>query len=79
MKLLNRENIKKNQVKTIEQYKVLDYLKKEFNLNEVKLYLCDRWTIKLVDKKNEYGYFKYDSQTKKVNFYEPKKEKDLNR
>lgn len=30
MKLLNKENIYKNQVNTIEQFKVLAYLKREF-------------------------------------------------
>ena len=31
MKLLNKNNIVKNQVNTIEQYKVLKYLKDTFN------------------------------------------------
>ncbi len=32
MKLLTRENILKNQVDTIEQFKVLDYLKNNYLL-----------------------------------------------
>lgn len=70
MRLLNKENIYKNQVDTIEQLKVLAYLKKEFNTDEVNLYLLDRFTIKLVDKNNEVGYFKYNFKTKSVDFYQ---------
>lgn len=70
MKLLNKENIMKNQVNTIEQFKVLAYLKQQFNLTEVSLYLLDRFTIKLIDKNNDVGYFKYNSKTKLVDFYE---------
>lgn len=70
MRLLNKENIFKNQVDTVEQFKVLTYLKKQFNTDEVNLYLLDRFTIKLVDKNNEVGYFKYNFKTKSVDFYE---------
>lgn len=70
MRLLNRENIYKNQVDTIEQFKVLAYIKREFNTDEINLYLLDRFTIKLVDKNNAVGYFKYNSKTKSVDFYE---------
>lgn len=70
MKHLNKENIIKNQVDTIEQFKVLSYLKNTFNLNEVNLYLYDRETIKLIDKNNEQAYFKYDKKDKEVKFCE---------
>ncbi len=70
MKSLNKENISKNQVDTVEQFKVLEYLKKEFNLNEVELYLYNRDTIKLIDKAKKQAYFKYNKQAKKVQFYE---------
>ena len=70
MQLLNKENILKNQVDTIEQFKVLAYLKKQFNIDEVSLYLLDRLTIKLVDKNNDIGHFKYNNKTKSVDFYE---------
>ncbi len=70
MKLLNKENIMKNQVNTIEQFKVLAYLKKEFNTDVVELFLVDRFTIKLVDKNNDIAYFKYNSKTKLIDFYE---------
>ncbi len=80
MRLLNKENILKNQVDTIEQFKVLDYLKKEFNTDEVSLYLLDRYTIKLVDKNNYVGYFKYNSKTKIVDFCEKNiKNKEMER
>ena len=78
MKNLSKENISKNQVKTVEQFKVLAYLKKEFDINEVELYLYNRNTIKLIDKNKEQAYFKYDKQAKKVKFYEkPPKRNEL--
>lgn len=70
MRLLNKENIFKKQVDTIEQFKVLAYLKQQFDTDEVSLYLLDRFTIKLVDKNDEVGYFKYNAKTKSVDFYE---------
>ena len=70
MRHLNKENIIKNQVDTIEQFKVLDYLKQHFNTDEVNLYLLNKFTIKLVDKNNDVGYFKYNSKAKSVDFYE---------
>ena len=70
MRLLNKENIIKNQVDTIEQFKVLTYLKEHFNTDEVNLYLLDRFTIKLVDKNSDIDYFKYSSKTKSIDFYE---------
>lgn len=70
MKYLNEQNINKNQVETVEQFKVLLYLKTTFNLNEVKLYLYDKNTIKLIDKDKKQAYFRYDKQTKKVQFHE---------
>lgn len=80
MRLLNRENIIKNQVDTIEQFKVLAYLKQHFNIDEVILYLLDRFTIKLMDKNNDIGYFKYNSKTKSVDFYEKNiKNKEMER
>lgn len=80
MQLLTKENILKNQVNTIEQFKVLAYLKQQFNLDEVSLYLLDRFTIKLIDKNNDVGYFKYNSKTKSVDFYEKNiKKKEMER
>lgn len=70
MKHLNKENINKNQIETVEQFKVLSYLKNTFNIDEFELYLYDKTTIKLIDKNKVQAYFKYDKQTKKVQFYE---------
>ena len=70
MKLLTKENILKNQVDTIEQFKVLDYLKKQLSIDDFTVYLIDRFTIKVIDKNKEQGYFKYYTKTKSVDFYE---------
>lgn len=70
MKLLTKENILKNQVDTIEQFKVLTYLKKQLSIDEFVVYLIDRFTIKVIDKNKEQGYFKYNNKTKTVDFYE---------
>jgi len=80
MRLLSKDDISKNNVNTIEQFKTLVYLKKEFNIDEVMLYLVDRFTIKIVDKNNEVGYFRYDKQTNDVKFYEKNiKNKEMER
>ncbi len=65
MKHLNKENINKNQVETIEQFKVLSYLKSTFNLDEIELYLYDKTTIKLIDKDKVQAYFKMIDKLKK--------------
>ena len=70
MRQLTKENILKNQVDTIEQFKVLDYLKRQLSIDAFSIYLIDRFTIKVIDKNNEQGYFKYNSKTKSVDFYE---------
>lgn len=70
MKQLTKENILKNQVDTIEQFKVLDYLKKQLSIDEFTIYLIDRFTIKVIDINKGQGYFKYNSKTKSVDFYE---------
>jgi hypothetical protein len=70
MKLLTKENVLKNQVDTIEQFKVLSYLKKQLSTPEFAVYLIDRFTIKVTDKNKKQGYFKYNKQTNSVDFYE---------
>ena len=64
MKRLTKENILKNQVDTIEQFKVLDYLKKQLSIGKFAVILIDIFTIKVIDKNNEQCYFKYNSKTK---------------
>ena len=68
MKQLIKENILKNQIDTIEQFKVLNYLKKHLSIYEFTVILVDRFTIKVIDKNNEQGYFRYNSKKKSVNF-----------
>ncbi len=70
MKQLTKENILKNQVDTVEQFKVLDYLKKQLSISDFAVILIDRFTIKVIDKNNEQGYFKYNAKTQSVDFYE---------
>lgn len=80
MNQLTKENILKNQVDTIEQFKVLDYLKKQLSISDFVIILIDRFTIKVVDKNNEQGYFKYNNKTKSVDFYEKNiKNKEMER
>jgi len=80
MKQLTKENILKNQVDTIEQFKVLDYLKKQLSIDKFDVYLIDKFTIKVIDKNKEQGYFKYNTKTKSVDFYEKNiKNKEMER
>ena len=70
MKQLTKENILKNQVGTIEQFKVLGYLKKQLSIDEFTVYLIDRFTIKVIDK----------DKTKAVDFCEKNtKNKEMER
>ena len=68
MKLLTKENIDKNQVDTIPQYEILQYLKQMPLAYSSQVFLLDRYTIKIIDKNNETGYFQYNSETKKIDF-----------
>lgn len=79
MRKLSKENIYKNQVDTISQYKILEYLKKNLNINEFKVYLIDRDTIKVLDKEDKQLFFKYNQDTKEVLYQDElaKKEKDF--
>ena len=80
MKRLTKENILKNQVDTIEQFKILDYLKKQLSISDFTVILMDKFTIKVIDKNNEQGYFKYNTKTKSVDFYEKNiKNKEMER
>lgn len=48
-------------VNTVEQFKVLEFIKAHFIMEEVSLELIDRYTIKLTDKTGESMNFKYDN------------------
>lgn len=48
-------------VNTVEQFKVLEYIKANFIMEEVTLKLIDRYTIELTDKTGENIKFKYEN------------------
>lgn len=48
-------------VQSVEQFKVLEFIKANFFIEEVSLELIDRYTIKLTDKTGESMNFKYDN------------------
>jgi len=68
MRKLTNEDIQKNSVDTINQYKVLQYLKKNLNIYEFNIYLYDASTIKVVDKKEDALLFKFENN--KVEYFE---------
>lgn len=76
MKKLTNEDIMKNHVETINQYKVLQYLKSNLNINAFDVYLYDKNTIKIKDINDEIGYFEFNEDTKEVSFFEKEKTKD---
>lgn len=75
MKELKNDDILKNKVETIPQYYILDYLKRNINVDEFKIYLVNYNTLKVIDKENDYLYFKYNDKEKIVSYSE-KLEKD---
>lgn len=74
MRELNKEEIQKNQVNTIPQYYILDYLKQNLNINEFKIYLVNRNNIKVVDTTGDYLYFNCDDNTREITYSENLKE-----
>lgn len=76
MRELTKCDILKNSVDTISQYKILDYLKKNLNIDEFKIYLVDRDNIKVIDKEDKHLYFNYDSSTKEVSYQDELTEKE---
>ena len=76
MKKLNDEDILKSNVDTISQFYILDYLKKNLNVSEFKIYLVDSNKIKVTDKNDEVLYFSYDKENKNVVYEEEIKELD---
>ncbi len=77
-KQLTNDEIIKNRVETINQYRVLDYLKKNLNIFSFKLFLYDKDTIKVIDSENKQAYFRYDEDKKDVLFLEEDLEETLN-
>ncbi len=78
MKQLTKDDIYKNRVETINQYKVLEYLKKNLNIYEFEIFLYDKDTIKVIDLENKQAYFKYDEDKKEVLFLEEDLEETMN-
>lgn len=72
---LTNTDILKNRVETINQYKVLRYLKKNLNIYEFQLFLYDEDTIKVVDKENEIAYFRLQKDTNNILFLEDLEDK----
>jgi len=80
LRKLTEYDMTRSSVHTIGQYKILDYLKQHLNIYEFKVYLINRNTMKVVDKNNEQGYFKYNTKRKSVDFYEKNiKNKEMER
>jgi len=74
---LTNKDIMLNNVDIINQFKVLQYLKDNLNIYEFEVFLYDKDTIKVVDINNEIGYFKYNKNTKEIDFKEENKTIDF--
>jgi len=70
MRELTYVDILKNKVDTISQYHILDYLKKNLEISEFKIYLIDDDNIKVADKNDDSLIFTFDKLTKEVSHYE---------
>lgn len=46
-------------VKTIEQYKILEYIKENFIITDVEVEESDECTLKVTDKNGDVALFKY--------------------
>ncbi len=68
MRELTKEDIRRNKVNTISQYYILDYLKKNLNIDEFKVYIIDNNNMKVVDKENKDLYFNYNNSTKEITY-----------
>lgn len=77
MKRLTNNDIYQNRVDTINQFKVLSYLKDNLNVFEFDLFLYDKDTIKVIDKENKVAYFKYDASINDVLFIDETYEIEL--
>lgn len=72
---LTNADILRNQVDTINQYKILQYLKNNLNIYEFQLFLYDEDTIKVLDKENEFAYFRLQKDTDDILFLEELEDK----
>lgn len=48
-------------VDTVEQFKVLEYIKNNFNMDYITYELIDRYTIEVEDRTGEKIRFKYEN------------------
>lgn len=55
-------------VETVEQFKVLQFIKENFDLQYVELQLLDKFSIKVSDYYNDEMIFKFNVKTGKVEF-----------
>lgn len=62
MRELSYEDIVKNNVDTVAQFKALAFMKEELDLKEFKVYINDEDSLKVVDKDGSVGYFGYDKK-----------------
>ena len=76
MRLLSNEDILKNNVDTIQQFYILDYLKKNLNIGKFDVYIVDCNNLKVIDKEGKHLYFNYDETNKEISYFEDLKEKD---
>lgn len=53
-------------VETVEQYKVLEYINKNFNINSLELTLLDRTSIGIQDNNGERAIFGYEDGEVKI-------------
>lgn len=57
-------------VETVQQYYVMEYLKDNFYVEELKLTLIDRYTIRVKDSNNEEMDFWWSEESKSVKYKE---------
>ena len=60
----------KMKVETVQQYYVMEYLKDNFYVEELKLTLIDRYTIRVKDSNNEEMDFWWSEESKSVKYKE---------
>ena len=53
-------------VKTIEQFKVLQFIRKHFDMNYLTLVYLDRYTVKVTDKSGDTMSFKWNSEKNEI-------------
>ena len=69
MKILTKNEIENNHVDTIEQFKILKYIKKNIDA-DIKIFLINENLIKIIDEENEFLYFSYDNEKRKVVYFD---------